>query len=268
MSTKGNKSETLKTVIKITIPVEILAILITLACAILRKRRLKHAIKSDDEVERLESLRYKLSTIKAATDDFSDSDKLGQGGFGSIYKVTNSMPKHGNTTKWARNCSKEAIWVSTQGEGEFKNEILLVAKLQHRTLVSLIGFCSEGTEKILVYELLSNGSLDSLIFGMEKLEKRNSCKSHRQCTKEQLRNDIMRCMHIGLLCVQENAADRSTTASVVLMLSSHSLSLQQPSQPAFLIYSNTDADIPVFVPDSQSQTATSEESTEYTGERM
>ena len=54
---------------------------------------------------------------------------------------------------------------SEQSEVEFKNEILLVAKLQHKCLVSLQGFCSEGRERILIYELVGNGSLDKFIFG-------------------------------------------------------------------------------------------------------
>lgn len=58
------------------------------------------------------------------------------------------------------------------------------------------------------------------------------------------RSDIMRCIHIGLLCVQKNVADRPTMASVALMLSSHSSSLPLPSQPGFLMYSNTDSNLP------------------------
>jgi len=55
--------------------------------------------------------------------------------------------------------------------------------------------------------------------------------------------EIMRCIHIGLLCVQENVADRPTMASVVLMLNSYSITLPVPSQPAFFMYSSIDSEI-------------------------
>jgi len=54
--------------------------------------------------------------------------------------------------------------------------------------------------------------------------------------------EIMRCIHIGLLCVQENVADRPTMASVVIMLNSYSITLQVPSQPAFFMHSNIDSE--------------------------
>ncbi|KAG6736089.1 hypothetical protein POTOM_061212 [Populus tomentosa] len=258
---------------------------------------------------------------------------------------------------------------SRQGEVEFKNELRLLAKLEHRNLVRLLGFCLEGTEKLLIYEFVPNSSLDQFIhdpnkrfildwekrykiiegiargilylhqdsqlriihrdlkpsnilldgnmnakisdFGMAKLMKTdqthdaasriagtfgyiapeyakqrqfsvksdvfsfgvlvleivsgqkpsfqdgddiehltsNAWRRWREGTALDLidpilRNDstaaMMRCIHIGLLCVQDNVADRPTMAAVVLMLSNSSFTLQIPSKPAFFVSRRTD----------------------------
>lgn len=99
---------------------------------------------------------YNLESILAATDNFSNINKLGQGGFGLVYK--GKFP--GGQVLAVKRLSS----FSGQGFEEFKNEVILIAKLQHRNLVRLLGYCVEGDEKILLYEYMPNKSLDSFIF--------------------------------------------------------------------------------------------------------
>ncbi|XP_015382446.2 cysteine-rich receptor-like protein kinase 8 [Citrus sinensis] len=101
-----------------------------------------------------------LAVIKAATDGFSDSNKLGQGGFGTVYKGVLPNGKEVAVKRLSRK--------SWQGLEEFKNEIILIAKLQHRNLVRLVGCGIEGEEKLLIYELMPNRSLDCFIFDSER----------------------------------------------------------------------------------------------------
>ncbi|XP_076942081.1 G-type lectin S-receptor-like serine/threonine-protein kinase RKS1 [Bidens hawaiensis] len=103
---------------------------------------------------------FDLSTIVAATDNFSSLNKLGEGGFGSVYKGT--LP---NGQEIA---IKRLSQSSSQGMQEFKNEVTLIAKLQHRNLVRLLGYCFHKEEKMLIYEYLPNKGLDSFIFDQER----------------------------------------------------------------------------------------------------
>ncbi|XP_059452590.1 G-type lectin S-receptor-like serine/threonine-protein kinase At4g03230 isoform X2 [Corylus avellana] len=99
---------------------------------------------------------FDLECILAATDNFSNAKKLGKGGYGSVHKAT--FP--GGQEIAVKRLSS----VSKQGLQEFKNEVVLIAKLQHRNLVRLRGYCINGDEKILLYEYMPNKSLDSFIF--------------------------------------------------------------------------------------------------------
>ncbi|EFH45829.1 predicted protein [Arabidopsis lyrata subsp. lyrata] len=112
------------------------------------------------EEEDLELPFLDLDTISEATSGFSDVNKLGQGGFGPVYKGTLACGQEIAVKKLSR--------TSRQGIEEFKNEIKLIAKLQHRNLVKILGYCVEEDERMLIYEYQPNKSLDSFIFDKER----------------------------------------------------------------------------------------------------
>ncbi|KAI5004353.1 hypothetical protein ZWY2020_031596 [Hordeum vulgare] len=103
---------------------------------------------------------FDFNQILEATDNFSEENKLGEGGFGPVYK--------GRFPDGVEIAVKRLDSDSGQGFIEFKNEVELIAKLQHRNLVRLMGCCSQGEEKILVYEYLPNKSLDFFIFDEDR----------------------------------------------------------------------------------------------------
>ncbi|KAI5350227.1 hypothetical protein L3X38_003118 [Prunus dulcis] len=366
--------------IVITIVVVLVAFVTILSsiCIFLRltKRRVKlDEDENSEDVSLVESLQYDFETIRTATDDFSDANKLGGGGFGAVYKgrLLNGQPIA------VKRLSKN----SEQGDSEFKNEVVLLAQLQHRNLVRLLGFCLKTDERLLIYEYVPNASLDHFIFdpnnhehldwetrykiiegiargilylhedsrvriihrdlkasnilldedmtpkiadfGMARLfaidqtqgvtktvrgtygymapeyviHGRFSVKTDvfsfgvlvleivsgkkigsfrygeneedlltyawRNWREDTIPNIIdpvlttssqietMRCIHIGLLCVQQNVVDRPTVASVVSMLNSPSIALPVPSKPAFYMYHNTGSDISALTESDQSK---------------
>ncbi|KAK6915440.1 Serine-threonine/tyrosine-protein kinase, catalytic domain [Dillenia turbinata] len=258
---------------------------------------------------------YDLRTIIEATNNFSSTNKLGQGGFGSVYK--------GQQPDGQEIAVKRLSKDSGQGPTEFANEMMLIVQLQHKNLVKLLGCCVHKEEKMLVYEYLPNKSLDTFCFhqsrklemdwrrhfeiivwiarGMMYLHQDSRLKIiHRDlkasnilldwlhvpgvCNnwkifnernnvdfmedpslnlighvwdlwreeralemvepllKESLlSNEVLRCIHVGLLCVQDRAIDGPTMSDVVFMLGSNT-SLPPPKQPAFFLCAPSDVD--------------------------
>ncbi|KAL4368696.1 hypothetical protein GQ457_05G032970 [Hibiscus cannabinus] len=111
-------------------------------------------------VHREEMHQFDLATIHHATNNFSRENKLGEGGFGPVYK--------GKMPNGEEIAVKRLSMRSRQGLEEFKNEVKLIVKLQHKNLVRLLGYCLEGDEMLLVYEFMANTSLDRFLFDSEK----------------------------------------------------------------------------------------------------
>ncbi|XP_019190004.1 PREDICTED: receptor-like serine/threonine-protein kinase SD1-8 [Ipomoea nil] len=110
-------------------------------------------VAKDDDIELLQ---LSLQSIIDATNSFDDANKLGEGGFGPVFK--------GFLSQFGMVAIKRLSKQSSQGQEEFMNELKLIAKLQHTNLVSLLGCCVEDEEKILIYEYLPKRSLDNFLF--------------------------------------------------------------------------------------------------------
>ncbi|GLT54801.1 hypothetical protein SLA2020_279680 [Shorea laevis] len=370
---KGKDKISLLIIIAIVVPISVAVVLFVMGYCFLRRRAREkyNAVREEDaanDITTVESLQFDFATIETATNRFSDDNRLGEGGFGVVYKGTLPNGQEIAVKRLSRS--------SGQGSGEFKNEAVLVAKLQHRNLVRLLGFCLEGEEKILIYELMPNKSLDyflydparkgqldwsrrykiiggiargilylhedsqlriihrdlkasnvlldkdmnpkisdfgmAKIFGVDQTQGNASrivgtfgymspeyamhgqfsvksdvysfgvlvleivtgrkissfnqsngdgdflsyaWKHWRDGTPMELldpnledsysRNEVTRCLHIGLLSIQDDPADRPTMASILVMLNSYSVTLQSPQQPASFLGSRTEQSMPL-----------------------
>ncbi|KAI4323635.1 hypothetical protein L6164_023226 [Bauhinia variegata] len=130
----SSHNETTSTVEEFTNPI----------CSVCKNERPKIGTKRD----------FSYSELHKATKGFSDKNFLSEGGFGSVYKgklkgITVAVKQHKNA--------------SIQGEKEFKSEVNVLSKARHENVVMLLGSCSEGNTRLLVYEYVCNGSLDQHI---------------------------------------------------------------------------------------------------------
>ncbi|XP_059661451.1 cysteine-rich receptor-like protein kinase 44 isoform X3 [Cornus florida] len=367
-------------IIGIVVAVVVVAVFFSVGvwCKVMKRRKEYNNIREEsvgDDITTAESLSYDFVTIEAATNNFSHQNKIGEGGFGAVYKGTLSSGQEIAVKRLSKR--------SGQGAEEFKNEVVLVAKLQHRNLVRLLGFCLEREEKLLIYEFVPNKSLDYFLFdpakrvlldwsrrykiiggiargilylhedsrlriihrdlkasnilldedmsakisdfGMARIfgvnqtqgntnrivgtygymspeyamrgqfsvksdvfsfgvlileiitgKKNNNFyqsdgardlpsfawKHWKDGTPMELldptladsnsRNEVIRCIHIGLLCVQEDVDARPSMASVVVMLNSYSFTLQLPQHPPIFGRSETGSTIPKVLESDQS----------------
>ncbi|KAI3769215.1 hypothetical protein L6452_00315 [Arctium lappa] len=151
----------------IVIPVLVTVAVILVICLFVfrwRKQKIKgvnsvvreHNFANEKESKDWELPLFNFNTIADATNNFSDEFKLGEGGYGPVYK---GRLEEGKEIAVKRHSIK-----SNQGLDEFQNEVQCIAKLQHRNLVKLLGCCIEEGERMLIYEYMPNKSLNSFIF--------------------------------------------------------------------------------------------------------
>ncbi|KAG8635527.1 hypothetical protein MANES_16G044200v8 [Manihot esculenta] len=136
--------------------------LILLALTIIVWRRyFRVKNKTQKDFERLDSqtASFTLRQIRAATNNFDPANKIGEGGFGPVYK---GLLSDGTIIAVKQLSSK-----SSQGNREFLNEIGMISCLQHPNLVKLHGCCIEGNQLLLVYEYMENNSLARVLLGSE-----------------------------------------------------------------------------------------------------
>jgi len=108
------------------------------------------------EQNKLTPIRYSYKEIKKMTKGFKE--KLGEGGFGSVFKAK------------LRSGSFVAIKMLSKSKGngqDFISEVATIGRIHHQNVVQLIGFCVSGSKRVLVYEFMSNGSLDKFIFSKD-----------------------------------------------------------------------------------------------------
>nr|XP_043608623.1 cysteine-rich receptor-like protein kinase 2 isoform X2 [Erigeron canadensis] len=136
------------------------------------------------------SLNFKYSTIEKATSSFDDANKLGQGGFGTVYK--------GVLPDGKEIAVKRLFFNHRHRAGDFYNEVNIISSVNHKNLVKLIGFSCLGPESILIYEYLPNRSLDHFIFDSVRSKELNWGK----------RFDIIIGIAKGLAYLHENSKTR------------------------------------------------------------
>uniref|UniRef100_A0A7N2N520 Protein kinase domain-containing protein n=1 Tax=Quercus lobata TaxID=97700 RepID=A0A7N2N520_QUELO len=263
------------TIVAIVAPIIVSVVLFFMGYCFLIRRKASKTIQEENaanEISIVESLQFDFATIEAATNKFSDDKKLGEGGFGQVYKGILANRQEIAVKRLSRS--------SRQGAGEFKNEVVLVAKLQHRNLVRHLGFCLEGEEKILVYEFVPNKSLDYFLYEPERHGKldwskrykiiggiargmlylhedsrlkiiHHDLKASNVLLDENMNPKISDFGMAKIFAVDQTQANTSrvagtlpTMASIVLMLNSYSITLPSPQNPAYL---RTERNMPLSI---------------------
>ncbi|GLJ51885.1 hypothetical protein SUGI_1102290 [Cryptomeria japonica] len=132
---------------------------------VFRKRITRTGQKQVDTEEEATELQgpgdFDFEILKKATNNFDQANKLGEGGFGEVFKGTLKNGKDVAVKKLILGQSARAV-------SEFEREVKLISNVHHKNLVRLLGCCRQGQERLLVYEYMPNSSLDRKLFGEQR----------------------------------------------------------------------------------------------------
>ncbi|KAB1213160.1 L-type lectin-domain containing receptor kinase IX.1 [Morella rubra] len=165
--TVGNKEKSIGLIVGLTVTGGVLVAGVIIAFVIFRRHKQKEREKAEvmnltsmnDDLERgAGPRRFSYKELASATHDFSHDRKLGEGGFGAVFKGYSTDLDIPIAVKKISRGSK-------QGKKEYVTEVKIISRLRHRNLVQLIGWCHDSGEFLLVYEFMPNGSLDAHLFG-------------------------------------------------------------------------------------------------------
>ncbi|XP_072148125.1 L-type lectin-domain containing receptor kinase SIT2 [Setaria viridis] len=149
-------------VLEITLPIASAALVLTVGIAVvlLVRRRLRYTELREDWESEFGPHRFAYKDLFHATKGFKDKHLLGAGGFGMVYRGELQKSRVEVAVKKVSHGSK-------QGMKEFIAEIVSIGRIRHRNLVQLLGYCRRKDELILVYDYMSNGSLDKYLYSEE-----------------------------------------------------------------------------------------------------
>ncbi|KAM6594836.1 hypothetical protein CsatA_002539 [Cannabis sativa] len=161
--TLSKKKNQTSLIVGIIIGTAILSFLSVLVAFYVVQTRKKSQMFDDDEFLGMDvkPFIFGYAELKTATNDFDSSNKLGEGGFGPVYK---GILEDGSVI-----AVKQLSLTSHQGKSQFVAEIATISAVQHRNLVKLYGCCIERHKRLLVYEYMENKSLDQALFGKQSL---------------------------------------------------------------------------------------------------
>ncbi|KAG2701961.1 hypothetical protein I3760_06G069100 [Carya illinoinensis] len=308
----NSRVTTIVIVVSVVSSVIVLVVVIAIGVYIRKRRYIQKKRRGSNDAEKLvkilndSSLNFKYSTIEKATGAFDNANKLGKGGFGTVYK--------GILPDGREIAVKRLFFNNRHRVADFYNEVNIISSVEHKNLVRLLGCSCSGPESLLIYEFMPNKSLDRFIFDANRgkalnWEKRHEIivgtaedfglartfeedKSHistaiagtlfgvlvleivtgkqnnRSKTSEYLdslvtitwkhfqsgtvedlydsnlmlhnhhnsniKNEILRVVHIGLLCTQEIPSLRPTMSKALQMLTKEEEHLPKPTNPPFV----------------------------------